>query len=393
MSTIINNRIDTSTDIKIDDKDFSLNQIALKSSFSGDIVTNAKKVAFGAVRNRTALTSFTGHNVKTLGAQSFNGCTSLVTFDCPNVTNVAAGDSSGEGYTFNGCSNLLELNFPLCTTENNNAASVFKGCTKLERIHLPYAKRFGTGSFENCSSLQYLVLPSLHTMSGAIAQNTGILGAEFWSLGSFPNSTFANSKNLSILILRKSSITSCSSTNVFSGTPFASTGTGGTLYVPESLIESYEAATNWSTILGYANNSIKKIEGTTYENHYVDGTLFPTYTEVSYERDDYKNLDTSGGYELNTTYASSEFINKNGLTEWELMCNSVSTLKIQEFRDDEFVGMGTYFSVGSKTIDGISYNRYGIFLPNNGNKFRFCVSPRSNFNSKSNFLYSVERYF
>ena len=46
----------------------------------------------------------------------------------------------------------------------------------------------------------------------------------------------------------------------------------GKLYVPSSLISSYQAATNWSTILGYANNQILPIEGSMYETQYADGT-------------------------------------------------------------------------------------------------------------------------
>lgn len=57
------------------------------------------------------------------------------------------------------------------------------------------------------------------------------------------------------------------------GTPFASGGTGGTLYVPNALKSSYQSASNWSTILGYATNSIQAIEGSYYETHYADGTV------------------------------------------------------------------------------------------------------------------------
>ena len=63
--------------------------------------------------------------------------------------------------------------------------------------------------------------------------------------------------------------TTCYLGNVsaFTGTPFASGGTGGTLYVPQDLISSYQADTKWSTVLGYnANNQIKAIEGSPYEN-------------------------------------------------------------------------------------------------------------------------------
>ena len=53
-----------------------------------------------------------------------------------------------------------------------------------------------------------------------------------------------------------------------------SNGSGGTLYVPQALISTYQSATNWSTILGYANNQILPIEGSIYENQYADGTPF-----------------------------------------------------------------------------------------------------------------------
>ena len=56
------------------------------------------------------------------------------------------------------------------------------------------------------------------------------------------------------------------------------------LYVPNDLISSYQSASNWSTILGYANNQIKSIESThTDPNapidltlYYIDGTPIPT---------------------------------------------------------------------------------------------------------------------
>ena len=86
------------------------------------------------------------------------------------------------------------------------------------------------------------------------------------------------------LVLRNSTLTTLGATNVFSGTRFDSGKSGGTLYVPNDLISSYQSASNWSTILGYANNQIKSIESThTDPNapidltlYYIDGTPIPT---------------------------------------------------------------------------------------------------------------------
>jgi hypothetical protein len=84
---------------------------------------------------------------------------------------------------------------------------------------------------------------------------------------------FYGCTNFKILIIRSNSmITALNNINVFTNTPFASGKAGGTLYVPSALISSYQSATNWSTILGYANNSIQAIEGSIYETQYADGT-------------------------------------------------------------------------------------------------------------------------
>lgn len=102
---------------------------------------------------------------------------------------------------------------------------------------------------------------------------TGINTVDFSNelTASFSNNYFRYSV-LTKLILRKSSVVSLAATGAFNNTPFASGGTGGTLYVPSALISSYQSATNWSTILGYENNQILPIEGSIYETQYADGT-------------------------------------------------------------------------------------------------------------------------
>lgn len=88
----------------------------------------------------------------------------------------------------------------------------------------------------------------------------------------FDTNAIRNSGNLATIIIRSSDVPTLGNNSVFSETAFASSGTGGTFYVPRSLISSYQSATNWSTVLGYANNSIQAIEGSQYENYYADGT-------------------------------------------------------------------------------------------------------------------------
>lgn len=111
-------------------------------------------------------------------------------------------------------------------------AQVFKGCTNLEAVDVgaSYSWKFETENFAQCSKL-------------------------------------------ATLVLRKSAVISIANVNVLLSTPFASNGTGGILYVPQSVISDYQANSVWSTILGYANNQILPIEGSIYETQYADGTV------------------------------------------------------------------------------------------------------------------------
>lgn len=95
---------------------------------------------------------------------------------------------------------------------------------------------------------------------------------------------FQNSKALTTLILRGTTIYSMYATTAFDGTCFASGGAGGTIYIPKALYDhlgdgtalDYKATTNWSTINGYGTITWAKIEGSIYETTYADGTPIPT---------------------------------------------------------------------------------------------------------------------
>lgn len=131
------------------------------------------------------------------------------------------------------------------------------------------------------TQVKTIVLPAVeygtsmsYFFSGATSLTKIDLGASYSteSVG-VRNGTFSGASALNTLILRKSgTIVPLQNINAFANTPFASGKAGGTLYVPSSLISSYQSATNWSTILGYATNSIAAIEGSQYENYYADGT-------------------------------------------------------------------------------------------------------------------------
>lgn len=90
--------------------------------------------------------------------------------------------------------------------------------------------------------------------------------------GNLPAYAFNGCSALKTLILRKSSVmTLANSGTCVTGSPMAQGGSGTTVYVPNSLISTYQTASNWSTLKGWGTVTFVKIEGTIYETKYASG--------------------------------------------------------------------------------------------------------------------------
>lgn len=204
------------------------------------------------------------------------------------VTSVSLPNATAIPFNFcSNCSSLVSVSMPSITTfyQRNYA---FQNCSALTTVYLPLATQIGTSQFENCTSLVRLVLQAAtefynNALKGCINLEAVDFGPAKINL--LRTSIFANDKKLSTVVLRRSdAIAPLAYLDAFNNTPFASGKSGGTLYVPAALISSYQAATNWSTILGYPNNQIKSIESTATDpnapvdltTHYIDGTPIPT---------------------------------------------------------------------------------------------------------------------
>ena len=84
-------------------------------------------------------------------------------------------------------------------------------------------------------------------------------------LGGLQTNMFGVCTKFTTLILRSATLVNLTSTNTFTSTPFAIGGTGGTVYVPAALIESYKTATNWSALYEAGTCNFVAIEGSEYE--------------------------------------------------------------------------------------------------------------------------------
>lgn len=140
-------------------------------------------------------------------------------------------------YAFDECLLLTAVSFPLVTSIQNGS---FYGCEMLATIDFPQAIYVEGYAFHGCKALTT---------------------ADFPAATYIGSNTFYNCSSLSALILRSEAIGKLSNTNAFKGTLIAS-GTGY-IYVPRALVNSYKAATNWST---YA------AQFRALEDYTVDGT-------------------------------------------------------------------------------------------------------------------------
>lgn len=238
---------------------YTITQIIERSGITGDVVYNGNKTTlpYGALAD-TNITSFSS---------------SVIT--------------DAWGYCFYNCESLRSVSLPNFSANSTvSATSMFYNCTALEEIYIPKFKRSGGNIFQNCSSLRMLVLPMAnytlqgYFCSGCTSLKTVDIGVDIGGTLAMGNA-FSNSGLETLILRRTAGVVALTNTNNFNNSPFASNGTGGTLYVPSALISSYQSASNWSTILGYTNNQIKSIESTHTDPtapidltlYYADGTL------------------------------------------------------------------------------------------------------------------------
>lgn len=248
-------------------------------------ITKIPNYAFNGCSNlELSNNSFIFDNITHIGDYAFQNCTSLTSVEFPNVEGTSSSTDYRHGTgMFKGCTSLVSVSFPKAGYWRNKSA-LFSGCSSLVSVNLPKCTALaGTDQFRYCISLPVLVLPLLgggnanfNISSYSLGGCTSLQSFDVKNPYTIETNVFNGASILDTLIIRGiDRTTALSNINAFTGTPFASGGNGGTLYVPSSKISDYEAATNWSTILGYENNNIQAIEGSIYETQYADGSPVP----------------------------------------------------------------------------------------------------------------------
>lgn len=183
-------------------------------------------------------------------------------------------------YAFRYCYGLLG-DIVLPSTVTSIGQYSFANCDGMETFTAPGAiTTLGTYTFNGASghvmALRECHMPNLGT-SIALNLNWGSTTAanacqhlEICDIGkakSIAANTFANCYKLQTLIMRRTgSVTTCANVSAFLNTPLRGrSGLTADIYVPSALIDTYKAASVWSTINGYGYVTWHAIEGSPYE--------------------------------------------------------------------------------------------------------------------------------
>lgn len=142
----------------------------------------------------------------------------------------------------------------------------FSECVNMLSVKLPNVTALSSYAFQRCTEMTSAEFQSLVTAGAAcFGYNAKLEFVDCGNLTKIENSLFSSCPKLKIIILRRTTICTISNTNAFTATPFVSGATGGIVYVPQALIESYQTATNWSTLYAQGTCNFVAIEGSEYE--------------------------------------------------------------------------------------------------------------------------------
>jgi hypothetical protein len=215
-----------------------------------------------AIIDGTILT-YTNNAVSEVRSGLFMGCSNLTTVNLPNCTKVGA-------YAFNSCKKLTSISFPCCITIGDNAftncdaltnvdmpqctsipMSGFTSCDSLKSINLPMCLSMANYAFNYCKVLTDVNIPACHTLNNSVFSNCYSLSTiSLPSISNIAPGVFNKCYNLKSLYLMGSSLCKLSNSNAFLSTPIggysASAGAYGSIYVPASMLASYQTATNWT---------------------------------------------------------------------------------------------------------------------------------------------------
>ena len=175
-----------------------------------------KSISYEAFNGCSALESIDLTNVESMRPKAFINCTGLESIYIPKIKQLGNKE-------FSGCKNLKNVNLPyleqLFITAGEN--TTFGYCSSLININIPNVTKIGKETFNGCSALESIDLPAVENMNDRYI--------------------FYNCDSLTTVIIRTTTLVP-----IIDVYTFANTRSDLLFYVPDSLVNSYKEATNWS---------------------------------------------------------------------------------------------------------------------------------------------------
>ena len=246
---------------------YSIDNI-LSANISGDIITNVETIIGNPFRKS---------NIKS--------------FSAPNAW--TTDNPTAAVYRFADCTNLESVSLPVMWTQPSDYA--FYRDTKLSNLIITDIVNCGTSLCEGCTALTTIVLKAMNEIfyNTCFKNCSSLTTVDVFRPNFDRGNAFNGCSSLTTFIMRYPyELTKLGNTNNFTGTPFDSGGSGGTIYIPKNLYDhlgdgttlDYKAATNWSTLDGYGTITWAKIEGSYYETHWGDGTERPVDNLIDFTK-------------------------------------------------------------------------------------------------------------
>ena len=239
----------TYTANRIRNKTGDTNQIAWDSAKGfGDAVDaitggGADHSTEDAILTRLITGAYSNDRITTVGACAFLGCQALTAIDLPNVAQVKRN-------AFDACAHLQTISLPKVTELGKDVFS----SSAIQQADFPLVTTIGDGCFRMAKSLTSANLPLVTALPADAFRNSSIQTADFGAVTNINRTAFTDCTSLETLIIRTPSVCVISDISVALRGSKIAAGTGY-IYVPDNLVESYKAATNWVALA----NQIKSI--------------------------------------------------------------------------------------------------------------------------------------
>ena len=181
------------------------------------------------------LTTYKNDRVTYIGDRAFKENVTILEVNFPNVETIGQ-------VAFYGCTNLTNAYFPKATTIEQSA---FAGCKSLVSFDFSKVETIQNSAFNSCTSLEEITIQSITLNNECFRYCSNLKYVHLKGFKGFSNGGhFADCTNLETFIISDIEEVVSLPSNTFNRSGIAN-GIGY-IYVPDTLVEQYKSATNWS---------------------------------------------------------------------------------------------------------------------------------------------------